>query len=262
MQSIKGGVILIGSLLWEDESNAVKKSQGKMRENWRNNNLDIYGKSSVNLPIRYGRASSSRRCTYTMVFSSTVLDKLGQALVVPYKKDINFSEYSQFKRQALALSEAEGICNETNKKLRVDWGCISIYVNEKSDFRETVVEYWNRLRQSDIKYTKSTETYKYPLDGSLLDENYIYKNEIATDLDFLFFTVIKPEHRNAKEQRFPSPKEIATEINSSAYIDYYYNNVTNLIRTNDDLDILSDIDKTKFKDEADLIKTYLTKVVN
>ena len=52
------GILIIGSLLWD-----------KRQQAWRNARLDMASIDSVTAPIRYGRLSSSRGNTYTMVFS-------------------------------------------------------------------------------------------------------------------------------------------------------------------------------------------------
>ena len=62
--SLNGGVLIIGSLLWDVD---------KIRERWRDNFLDMKRKLPVAAPIRYGRVSSERKCTFTMVFSAECL---------------------------------------------------------------------------------------------------------------------------------------------------------------------------------------------
>jgi len=51
---MKGAVIIIGSLLWENEENALNKEQGLIRAEWRKC-LNLERKVSVVVPIRYGR---------------------------------------------------------------------------------------------------------------------------------------------------------------------------------------------------------------
>ena len=62
---LKGGVIIIGSLLWQDDLKL--NTNDKIRYNWRNTSLNLSEKILVKLPIRYGRYSDGN--IYTMVFS-------------------------------------------------------------------------------------------------------------------------------------------------------------------------------------------------
>ncbi|MGA2681849.1 MAG: hypothetical protein ABSF44_08630 [Candidatus Bathyarchaeia archaeon] len=80
---MKGGVLVIGSLLWDDSENRVR---------WREKNLDIESKFQVYLPIRYGRLSSTRNNTYTMVFSNKCYSKnygLGKGWIIPIAAEID-----------------------------------------------------------------------------------------------------------------------------------------------------------------------------
>ncbi len=76
--SLKGGVLIIGSLLWDKE---------KIRVDWKENYLDNKNSKTIAAPIRYGRISSDRHCTFTMIFSSECKEtnKLGTARFVPFK---------------------------------------------------------------------------------------------------------------------------------------------------------------------------------
>ncbi len=59
--SLRGGVIIIGSLLWDNKIS---------RQEWRKNDLYNRNRFKVNVPIRYGRCSDTRNNTYTMIFSN------------------------------------------------------------------------------------------------------------------------------------------------------------------------------------------------
>ena len=77
--ALNGGVLIIGSLYWDKE---------KIRIDWRDTHLDFTNARHISAPIRYGRVSSDRNCTFTMVFSSECKqeEKLGQAWFVLYYK--------------------------------------------------------------------------------------------------------------------------------------------------------------------------------
>jgi hypothetical protein len=227
---IKGGVIIIGSLRWESEQNAIEEKASKdlaiKREQWRNTNLDLENEERHKLPIKYGRCSSTRRCTYTMVFSNLALKKESYGLVVPYKKEIDFNNYENFERQALLLAEVEDIFKGDNR-LRREWGCIGLHINPKSNHNHKIKEHWEKLKLIDNEYNKSSKQYRIGNnDLSLLNSDYTLSLDclIKTDLDFLFFTYIRPQHRDSTIKVFPTPKEIADEIIRSGYKTYFEEN--------------------------------------
>jgi hypothetical protein len=246
---IKGGVIIIGSLRWENESNAIQddesKALAKKRENWRNTYLDLdpNKKENPQLPICYGRCSSSRKCTYTMVFSSLAMNNQSFGLAIPYKSEIDFSNYLHFERQARILADVEGISKNNDNRLRKSWGCIGIYINPNSPHSAIIHNHWDNLRMTDNEYSnKLASNYSFRNlhgDNSLLESNYQLKQvvHINTKIDFLFFTYIKPEHRNKAVGRYPTPQEIAEEINRSGYKTYFEENKKSGITTFEDNDI-------------------------
>ena len=77
---LKGGVLVIGSLLWQDY---LDKPGDDIRKNWRANSLSISNKIQVKMPIRYGRFSEKSQI-YTMVFSNACKRKSGTAFVLPF----------------------------------------------------------------------------------------------------------------------------------------------------------------------------------
>jgi len=243
---IKGGVIIIGSLFWENEKNAIQdqdsKALAKKREEWRNTYLDLDPKNIENhkLPIRYGRCSSSRKCTYTMVFSSLALNTQSFGVAIPYKNEIDFSNYLHFERQAKMLADVEGISKNNDDRLRKSWGCIGIYINPNSVHFPTINQHWDDLRMTDSEYAKKfAKHYKFRNvngDYSLLDDNYCLAPEVMinTKIDFLFLTYIRAEHRNKTIENYPTPQEIAEEINRSGYKTYFEENVKSKITTFED----------------------------
>ena len=63
---LNGGVIIIGSLLWQHD--LCPEKFDNVRRSWRNAALILDEKILVKLPIRYGRYSKGS--IYTMVFST------------------------------------------------------------------------------------------------------------------------------------------------------------------------------------------------
>ena len=239
-------MIIIGSLFWETENNAINdadsKSLAKKREEWRETYLNLNAKKIHNLPIRYGRTSSSRKCTYTMVFSSLALNENSFGIIVPYKNEIDFSNYLHFERQAKILADVEGISKGENR-LRKSWGCIGIYINPNSNHSEFIKKHWDNLKMTDREYsTKFAKHYRFSdltEDISLLKDDYSLTDEVKidTEIDFLFLTYIRAKHRNENINNYPTPKEIAEEINRSDYKTYFEENINNQITTFQDEDI-------------------------
>src|SRR5687768_3087047 len=88
------GILIVGSLLWDQQVHRVQ---------WREARLDMAGAVKTALAIRYGRRSSSRKDTYTMVLSPG--DAAGQAIIVPTKAGMESA--SDLRAEAEALWQAE-----------------------------------------------------------------------------------------------------------------------------------------------------------
>lgn len=245
---LKGGVILIGSLFWEDENNAIDERENRelarLRKQWREVNLETDRKEiqRLPLPIRYGRCSASRRCTYTMVLGRLPEDKESFGLVIPYKNLFDFSDYTHFEEQARQLAEVEGISKNGDKRLRKTWGCIGIYIKPDSVHTVLLKQHWAKLRSTDSNYNKSPN--HYVPGPPLLDSDYCLERniQINREIDFLFFTYIKVEHReldkDGKPMRvYPTSIKIAEEINRSGYSTYFEENRKNGIETFQDDEI-------------------------
>ena len=243
-KKIKGGVIIIGSLRWENEKNAIQnkdsKELAKKREEWRNSYLNFKKEKAIPLPIGYGRSSSSRNCTYTMVFSNEYLDlRMGQGLLIPYKDDIDFSDVEIFKKHCCELAIIEGICKKDETTFRKKWGCIGIFINKKSDKKQVVSNFWGQFRILDNNYKKTPNDLSFE-NNSLIDNDYSFIESVVidTDLDFLLFTYIQPQHRNAEFKRIPTANEIAEEIIRSGYKIYFEENTKHQIKTTHDEEII------------------------
>ena len=81
--NIKGGALLIGSLLWQDH--LENKKEDNIRKSWRDRHLIVGHKIMIKAPIRYGRLSNSD--IYTMTFSNSVgKSKMGTGYFVPFRQ--------------------------------------------------------------------------------------------------------------------------------------------------------------------------------
>jgi hypothetical protein len=229
--NLRGGVIIIGSLLWQDH---LEKVNDNIRRDWRNSHLDIDNKIPVKVPIRYGRKSKSN--IMTMVFSNRMARRLGFGYVVPFKKNIN--DQDELLHECIALSKAEGM----KGKLVASWGGVLAYLlndtiieghtkkeiirlfKQQKDEELNVFEYKvGRERSCVTKSLKLNINWVAPI----LEKD---KNRIDM-LHFLLATATKPMNM------IPTYKEIAETIGLDQERNYFINNLTNGILTADDFEI-------------------------
>jgi hypothetical protein len=227
--NLRGGVIIIGSLLWQDY---LKKQGDNIRINWRNAHLDLKNRIPVKVPIRYGRRSSSN--IMTMVFSNRMAKKTGFGYVVPFKKKINNKD--EFLCEALALSTAEGM----QGKFVCSWGVLTYLLNDSidEDKKREIVKLFRQRRNANFDITE----YKVGRERSCVTKSLkleinwlapISKNDKhkIDELHFLLATATKPMNK------IPSLKEIAQSINGDNQRKYFINNLINGIITQDDFGI-------------------------
>ncbi len=230
---MQGAVLVIGSLLWENEINTLDPKQGKLRDNWRKN-LDLEKKVAIEVPIRYGRKSTSKRCTYTMVISNSV-PNLGTAYVIPFKKETE--NFDELKNQALELSEAEGISTtKYPKRLIATWGAVGIFFNETQEKQFQGIK--NKWHQEFASF-KNTD-YKIGNEQPSIRENgeLNFKFKVPEEIDYVFATPVKP---NISE--YPTTDRIVEAIieSSPRYDTYVKENFNNGIRVHGDEEIMKKI---------------------
>jgi len=221
---MKGAVIIIGSLLWENEENALNKEQGLIRAEWRKC-LNLERKVSVVVPIRYGRKSSSKRSTYTMVFSNSV-ETLGQAYLIPYKK--NSKNFAEIRKQAIQLSIAEGISTKKYpNRLKASWGAVSVSFNKKKNLSELKENWKNEFQNfKNDGYRIGSEKPSITKQGELN-----FQINLSDDIDYVFATPVKPELTE-----YPTIERVAEAIIESkpTYDTYVKENYSNGIRVSSD----------------------------
>ena len=141
MLPMKCATLVIGSLLWED---------GR-REAWRQDRLRIPDSQIVLAPIRYGRRSSTRADTFTMVLDPA--EPTGRAVLVPCAREVETIEDLIAEAEALWRAErnktaGSGICAE--------WGSVgALFCGDLGDAR--VVHGWSQ-------YFRSAATPVAPID--------------------------------------------------------------------------------------------------
>ena len=151
---LRGGVIIIVSLLWDNKVN---------RQKWRKNDLCYKNQFKVYIPIRYGRYSCKRKI-YTMVFSNNCYLKrygLGTGWVLPIKAKINL--FSELKEEAKKMGEAEGF----NNGFSGDWGSVALLLNPNKIIDDSIKGEWGKFMSDKIpKYflsDKKIKSEKFPI---------------------------------------------------------------------------------------------------
>lgn len=226
---MKGSVLVIGSLLWENETNSLNKNQGKLREKWRKD-LDFENKIAVKVPIRYGRKSGSRICTYTIIFSNSV-KSLGTAFIVPYKEETN--SFEKIRQQAIELSKAEGISKKSSDNLIASWGAVGIAFNKnKGGIYAKLKKNWRKKFK-----TFKNKDYRIGSESPSIKENgeLNFEFEIPNTIDYVFATPVKP---NIAE--YPNNEKIIEAILESnpRYDTYVIENYQNGIRIENDDELI------------------------
>ncbi|MBI2966195.1 MAG: hypothetical protein HYY40_00055 [Bacteroidetes bacterium] len=233
---LKGGVIVIGSLIWEDH--LKEKDNDFIRRDWRVQNLFSNPKLTP-VPIRYGRKSSSRSDTYTMVFSKSNENALGQGLILEFRESIN--SFEDLERQAIALAIAEGIYTTANTRISSMWGSVGLLINpalKKINFSkfEFLKEKWTDIYQSYYKIFFATgykcdEDVEPPINqNGMLTINW---QDAMNDFDLLIATPVIPDPK-----RILSPREITDKMINNKYQKYFRNNLAHDIKTCQDNQIL------------------------
>jgi len=227
---LRGGVLIVGSLFWD---------KSEERNQWRKNQLVPLDQSiKIRLPIVYGRLSSTRSNTYTIIYSKHYgqIDSFGK--LVKFKNQI-FCQQGLIK-QAIKLSIAEGICTKENPRIYCDWGAIGLLlnpkiVNQKTNLYKKLSDIWTKtfLRrnfslQENFKIFENDEPIIF--ENGLLNLNW---EEEYEELDFLLTALTVPLPKNHDLTAF----EIANKMSQNKYTDYFVNNKKSGILTFQDNEI-------------------------
>jgi len=236
--NLKGGVLIIGSLLWQ---NNVGQNNNTIRLDWRKSRLDIDSSIGVKVPIRYGRLSSGG--IYTMTFANSCRGKnLGTAFVVPFQSN-PITNWTQLITEASELSRAEGMSRTfiSSNGQRQPWCILGLLFNKNkvapSD-RTTLSGLWQQELSKDKDFTNfDADNFKHgnekPCilpDGHLnipwtIPINNKDKKSLE-EFDFFLATATLPN-----ENIYPSIKKIAISVNADNDRKYFRNNFANGITT-------------------------------
>ncbi len=148
---MKGGALIIGSLLWQDH---LWNEDDDIRKNWRKQHLSIKDKIPVSVPIRYGRRSG--KGIYTMTYANSTRSKPGTGWIAPFK---NYCKsFSELLEEAKAMSKAEGMKGQLIKETENGdvWSIVCLLINiNKISAKERVF-----ITTSWIKELKKERAYK------------------------------------------------------------------------------------------------------
>lgn len=246
--NLRGGVIIIGSLLWEDHLK-FKNGEDFIRRNWRKRNLNMEQRRLIPLPIRYGRISRTRYNTYTMIFCNTVDVFQSRGFVVPFLENID--SFENLYIQAIALAKAEGIYKDNNKRITASWGSIGILLNPKLIEEYPSVNSYLREKWSDLysEYQSTFNSNEYSVEGitPALDQNGFMQIDWVEDFDGFDFLLATATVPNPKEK--VSAHEIAQAMNHpnkdypNGYKNYFIRNREKGIETLQDEEILNKLNE-------------------
>lgn len=221
--ALQGGVIIIGSLLW-DENNE--------RPLWRTQRLNETAVRRVALPIRYGRFSDHRRA-YTMVFSRLCYrhKQLGQGVIVPFSRPIE--SFSGLQQEVDALGKAEGL--DSNWQ----WGAVGLLPGASCKCPANLLQQWTQYFRARTAHYEAfaghtrTEQPTISRDG-FLNLRWPLSGKAADRFDFLLATPTKARIENQPSlRRYPNSTEIAKSLPADT-TDYFINNFLRGIRTQQD----------------------------
>ncbi len=228
--AVKIGILVVGSLYWDDTEH---------RRNWRREHLCLDARKHVKVkaPIRYGRRSDSRGCSYTMVFSASLGEKQhGRAIVVPCKSQ-NLVE------EAECLWTAERrFDKKPNGRISAPWGCVALMMNPDRPITDDLRQCWtSRVSREPCYGKKIISAY----DEEVVLDRYGFlkipwpKSEdgSALDVDALLATATKP---TPNKGCYPSAQDVADAWNTpegKKHVDYFCKNRAHGIKTFQDGEI-------------------------
>lgn len=225
------GILIIGSLYWDTDPTRV---------HWRST-LDMTDARHVTAPIRYGRKSSSRGNTYTMVFSQLCAapDKLGTGIVVRALRDCRNG--NDLIAEAQRLWAAERKAHELGATC-AGWGRVCLLKHPDFKMADPVLDKW-RAASSPCHLPLSTATDEDPVVDhdsglALIDwPNDVSTGEPLADYDVLLMTATEPTLTN---RSYPTPETIAEAWRRNPhYLHYFHENRACGITTFEDQELVS-----------------------
>lgn len=242
---MKAGVLIIGSLLWQDH--LQDQDSDEIRKNWRDKFLNVGEKIMVRVPIRYGRLSSSG--IYTMTFSKSVkANRNGTGFFIPFKKT-SLASFDDLINEAKEMSTAEGMNGNLSSKERGTeniWCSMGLLINsltvQKPDERSLINSWSKKLNERGQLEHKQ---FKLGNESSCIDKNgklsigwpsAVDKREEKrlSSYDLIIATATKPT-------KYPNVKELSENVSKDSKRYYFIENFKSGITTFQDVQILNKI---------------------
>lgn len=227
MTSLRIGVLIIGSLLWETNTHC--------RKAWREDRLDMSNRKLVQTHTRYGRVSESRSRQYTMVFSPSAASST--AFVVPCRATVTSA--SAFFEEAEQLAGREGY--GTGSRWPV-WGTVAVLASPTFD-SSGLADDWMQYFQGRVHSDCEVLTRHGPGEAPSVNRNGFLQvgwpkgitSEVVSECDAILATANAP--RPWTTARYATPQQIAEACVDAGRADYFRNNLLAGIRTADDFEI-------------------------
>jgi hypothetical protein len=254
------GILAIGSLFWDPKTDALHPREIGIREGWWKSRLDKGAARSVRVPIRYGRLSSKRGDTYSMVFSAEQAAS-GCAKVIPC---LNFVGSEQdLKSEAEHLWAAERSVGTPDTSLSSKWGAVGLLTNwERNSEARHVLDLkeiersWSVLINQNAVNRRNYQT--VATSNACISESGLLEiawpestDGRALELDLILATANSPTLVGSP-LNYPDTTRIANawlrarrEHPLQNYENYFWKNVTNGITTLQDEEIMRRLNAEK-----------------
>ncbi|MGB8193689.1 MAG: hypothetical protein WCF67_17285 [Chitinophagaceae bacterium] len=250
-ENLNGGVLIIGSLLWQDH---LSEKGDDIRKKWRKDHLDASADIYVQVPIRYGRRS--RGGVYTMTFANSVRQALGIGVVRSFAAN-PIQGLDALKKETKALSVAEGMEGQfiKNDKQNMPWSVLAILLNRRivtNQQREDLLNWWLTQLQAEKTYPNfQAENFRLGNEEPCIEQNGSLnipwiksidpaKQEILDQHHFLIATATLPTGTN-----YPDVATMRTSVQEDTERQYFLNNYKHGIRTFQDEEIVNEIRGSK-----------------
>ena len=243
--NLKGGVLIIGSLLWQDHLKNEKKDN--VRKLWRDRHLLLDHKIMVKVPIRYGRLSNSD--IYTMTFSNSCRTaKQGTGFFVPFKQTL-LTTFADLMNEVKETSIAEGMKGKLLSKESGSeniWCCMGLLTNPKTVIMETEKALITQWRENVSEQgTLDISQFKIGREKPCIDKsgrlslNWLSPvdkkdAEILNGYDIVIATATKPT-------KYPSIKELSEKVKADTKRYYFIQNYKFGITTFQDIQVLNKV---------------------
>ena len=227
------GILTIGSLYWDEGRRKI----------WRDARLLPETACTVTAPIRYGRKSSQRGDTYTMVFSRGCPP--GEAKVITCRSPISSAE--DLMVEAEQLWKAERLSDRANHKISAPWGCVALLVRPSSQVPPNLLNSWAKRVRGEANYGSVPQAEG---EGTLVGDDGIlriawpapvgHEPQTPLKLDLLLATATHPTLLHGKYSDAQAIAKAWGEADQDEVL-YFRNNREHSIRSFQDQEILTEL---------------------